>query len=73
MAANPFRSYLFIQNLSQAPLYIDFDGTTAVAGQPSTMIPAGGSLTASAEDFCPTGAISIIGATTGQAFVAKEL
>lgn len=71
-AANSDRSYLFIQNLSQGPLYVDFDGTTAVQTQPSTLIPAGASLTASAEDFCPTGAISIIGPTTGQAFVAKE-
>ena len=69
-AANATRSYLLIQNQSSGNLWIDF-GTTAVAGQPSILIGPSGSYE-SPPNFCETGAVSVIGATTGQAWAAKE-
>lgn len=72
MAANASRKYLLVQNQSNDPLWINFDGTDAVAGQPSLQIPANGGSYERAAGFVPTGAISIIGATTGDAFTTKQ-
>lgn len=60
-----------IQNLSVGDLFFNL-GVTAVQGQPSFRIPPN-SLYESPET-CDrlAGNISIIGATTGQAFTAKE-
>lgn len=77
-AANTARRYLMIQNASVGTLWVSLD-TTAVAGSPSIALEgcnvandgSGGSLVFEGS-FIPTGAISIIGATTGQAFVGKE-
>ena len=70
MDANIGRRYLFIQNISTGDLWINF-GVTAVADQPSIKIPAGASFVM--EGTVVFGdLISIIGATTGQKFVAKE-
>lgn len=77
-AANPNRRYLLIQNVSDTVLWVNF-GTTAVKDQPSYHLKAcgtaadgtGGVLEFNGP-FCPTGVVSIIGASTGKKFVAKE-
>lgn len=70
MAANSTRRYILFQNTSIADLWINFT-TTAAQTQPSFKIPANGSF-GMENGFVSTEAISIIGATTGQAFTAKE-
>lgn len=69
-AANPARSYFFFQNLSAGDLWLNFT-TTAVASQPSLKVPTGNSFVMEA-GFVSVELISIFGATTGQAFCAKE-
>lgn len=69
-AANTTRSYLLIQNVSDTDMWVNF-GVTAVANQPSILIVAGGSYE-NPPHWCPTGLISVIGATTGKAFTIKE-
>ena len=71
MAANATRKGWFIQNNSTGDLWVNRFGGTAIAGQPSLLIPAGKLYET------PTGgsggnAVSIFGATTGQAFTAGE-
>jgi hypothetical protein len=70
---NTGRQYLFIQNISAGTLWFDFD-IDAVENQPSIRL-----LTNEAFEFAagstgavPTASVNIIGATLGQAFVAKE-
>jgi hypothetical protein len=70
MVANGARNGLFLQNASSGDLWVSFD-TTAVVDSPSVKVPAGASLRAS-NSQCPSGAMSIIGATTGQKFTLKE-
>lgn len=76
-AANSSRKYMLIQNQSTDTLYVNF-GTAAVVGQPSMALQpanganqAGGSLSFE-DNFVPNTTVSIIGATTGDAFVAKQ-
>ena len=68
--ANANRKYFIFQNISAANLYINFTAA-AVASQPSITIAAGGSYVMESS-FVSSEAISVIGATTGQAFTAKE-
>lgn len=68
--ANIDRELFFLQNLSAGDLWVNFD-TAAVTQQPSIKVPPGATFVAE-QNFVPTGAIHIIGATTGQAFTAKE-
>ena len=68
--ANASRKYFLFQNISAGNLYINFT-TTAVALQPSITVAAGGSFVMESS-FVSGEAISVIGATTGQAFTAKE-
>ncbi len=70
MAANSSRKYLFVQNISSGDLWINFT-TTAVQDQPSLKLASGASFFMEGT-FVSTELISIIGATTGQKFVAKE-
>lgn len=70
MAANTARKGFLLQNLSTGDLWISSLGTAA-ASQPSLLIPAGAYYEAPASGV-PTQAISIFGATTGQAFSARE-
>lgn len=71
-AAKKDRKYLLVQNLhASADLWIDFDGTTAVEDQPSVKMEAGATYILEGP-YCPNGAISVIGGTTGQKFTAKE-
>lgn len=70
MAANQARSGFWVQNSSAGDLWIS-DVGTAGATQPSFQLVAG-ALYESPMTGCPTGAISIFGATTGQAFSSRE-
>lgn len=67
-AANTSRRYLFLLNPSDTAMYVNF-GTTAVAGQPSIILPPGGYF----EPLVPSAqSVSIICATTGKTFAAKQ-
>lgn len=70
MPANEHRRGFSIQNLSAEDLWISEIGE-AEADQPSFRISAG-ALFQSPAGGCPTSAISIFGATLGQAFSARE-
>ena len=70
-AVNTSRSFIQVFNASTGDLWINWT-TAAVVGQPSMKIPAN-TLYESAPNALSTELISIIGATTGQAFSAKEL
>lgn len=67
------RQYLLIQNVSSGDLWVNF-GVVAVVAQPSIRLIPGSSLELSyaGNGYCPSQFVSLIGATTGQAFVAKE-
>lgn len=69
-AANVNRKGFLIQNVSTADMWFNV-GTTAVADQPSVLLRSGAMYESSAH-ACPAGKISVIGATTGQAFTCKE-
>lgn len=69
-SANTSRKYLLIQNVSAGDLWINFT-TAAIAGQPSFKLASGDSFVQEGT-FVSTEAISIFGATSGQAFSAKE-
>lgn len=73
IALNGARRYLIIQNVSAGDLWVDFE-TPAVLDQPSIRLVPGASAewSAGGTGFVPVGALHIIGATTGQLFVAKE-
>ena len=71
-AFDPRRHYFSVQNLSSEDLWVDF-GTAAVADQPSYKVESGqiGQWELSARELiCRS--ISIIGATTGSKFTAKD-
>lgn len=67
---NASRNGIFIQNNSTGDLWINDQGTAA-ATQPSIWLPAG-SYWENPNDWPPGRAWSIFGATTGQAFTARE-
>lgn len=70
MAANRGRVGYWFQNTSVGDLWLSEIGTAA-ASQPSMKVPAG-ALYESPITGCPTGAISVYGATTSQAFSCRE-
>lgn len=73
VAANELRRGYSVMNLSSGNLFVNDVGGTAVTtgtGSSITIIP--GALYESPRDQRPTSAISIIGATTSQAFAARE-
>ena len=70
VAANANRNYLLLQNQSTGDLWFDL-GVDAVQSQPSLKLVAGDSVVWE-DNYIPTSSVSIIGATTGQAFAAKE-
>lgn len=70
MAANTARTGFSIMNLSTGDLWINGFGTAA-ASQPSMRIQPGYYFETPV-NFGGTGAVSIFGATTGQAFCARE-
>lgn len=70
-AANAARTYLVVENPSATEdLWFNL-GATAVAGQPSVLLPPGAAWE-NPPHFRPTGLVSVIAATTGHAFVVKE-
>jgi len=70
-AARTDRQGFWLQNQSNADLWVNEIGSTAAATQPAIRIPAGAYWIM--EDTGVTvAAISIFGATTGQAFAARE-
>lgn len=65
------RRYLFIQNIDPGEdLWFNFT-TTAVVGQPSIKLSPGAAFVMEGS-FVSTELVSVIAATTGHAFVAKE-
>lgn len=70
MAANAARRGFSIQNQSSGPLYFNSVGA-ATADQNSFLVNPGDYFATDAHHV-GTGAISIFGATTGQAFYARE-
>jgi len=71
-AVNPTRRGCMIQNLSAGDLWIN-DLGTATAAQPSFKVPAGAFYyCGSYGNFAPGAALSIIGATTAQAYAGRE-
>lgn len=71
--ANELRKGYSVMNLSSGKLFVNDVGGTAVStetGASITIIP--GALYESPDTQRPTQAISILGATTGQAFAARE-
>lgn len=70
MAANLARKGFWVYNLSAGDLWIS-DVGIALAGQPCIRIPAG-AIYESHTSGIPSTAISVFGATTGQAYSARE-
>jgi hypothetical protein len=72
-AVNPTRRGCVVQNLSVSDLWINDQGTAA-ATQPSIKVPAGAQFACGSpgSSAAPTAALSIFGATTGQAFAGRE-
>lgn len=73
-AANPTRHGCVIQNLSSGDLWINDMGGTAVASQPSIKVAAGAQYICGSGGgrWAPGSAMSIIGATTAQAYAGRE-
>lgn len=71
MAANTARRYLLFVNVSDTDMWINL-GATAVANQPSILVKAGGGSFVMEGSFVSTELVSVICATTGKAFTAKE-
>jgi hypothetical protein len=70
MAANPARTYLFIENTSDTDMWFNYT-TTAGVGGTSIKIGAGAAYE-NPNAFCPTGAISLYCASGSKSFTAKE-
>lgn len=70
MAANANRRYLAIQNNSSGDLWFNFNAASTI-GEPSFRLTAGSSFVMES-GFISTDSVTIIGATTGQTFTAKE-
>lgn len=69
-ASNSSRKYFLFVNQSSGNMWLNFT-TTATQDQPSILIVSNGSLVMESS-FVSTEAISVIGATTGQKWSAKE-
>lgn len=74
MASNSTRRGYWFQNQSAGDLWINELGTAVIlaAGTPQSLKIAAGTYYESPVNGTPTGAISIIGATTGQQYAARE-
>lgn len=68
--AQPTRKTFIFENISDESLWVNF-GVAAVQSQPSFEIFPNGTLRLTSE-FISTESISVIGATAGSAFTAKE-
>lgn len=69
-STNLNRKYIFIQNTSSGNLYVNFTNAATTTGNSITLVPNASFVMENG--FVTTEAIQIIGATTGQTFVAKE-
>ncbi|MEQ1697691.1 MAG: hypothetical protein ABL901_17800 [Hyphomicrobiaceae bacterium] len=69
-ASNASRRWYRVMNLSTGDLWINDRGATAAAAQPAFKLVAGAMYETGS--VAPAAAISIFGATTGQAFSAAE-
>lgn len=69
-ALNAARKYFFLQNISDTDMWFNW-GVDAVADQPSIKLAAGANYETNS-GFIPTGRVSLICATTGKKYVAKE-
>jgi len=69
-SANTSRRWLLVQNISNAVLYVNF-GAAAVVDSNSIKLNANASYESPA-GFVTTATVTVIGATTGQKFVAKQ-
>ena len=69
-AANAGRKYLFVQNLSAGDLWLNFTSAASAGGSSIKLQPNVGFEMSG--DFVSTEAVTLFGATSGQAFVAKE-
>ena len=67
---NDARTYLFILNVSDTTMYVNF-GVTAVADSPSIPLLAGAALTFEGA-YVPGDYVSVIGATTAKKFIIKH-
>lgn len=72
MSANSSRHGFFVQNQSNADLWINDLGSSASASQPSIWLPAGAFYTCDALSGVSVGSISIFGNTTSAPFAARE-
>lgn len=70
-AANNSRRYFEFQNTSDATMYIDFGQAATNTGTKSFTIVAGGSYV-NVSNFCTHLSITVLCATTGKTFSAKE-
>lgn len=70
IVATAARKYILVQNISDEALYLNF-GAAATVDDDSMKLLTGGSYE-NPPNFCPTGTVNIIGATTGSKFVVKE-
>lgn len=70
MSANAARRGWTLQNLSTGDIWVS-DVGAAAASQPSLKVPAG-ALYETPAGYGSVGAVSVFGATTGQAFCARE-
>lgn len=68
---NANRRWLLFQNVSDTDMWVNFSAA-AVAGQSSILLKANGGSYENPPQFCPTGLVSVMCATTGKAFVIKE-
>lgn len=72
-AANTSRHAFLLQNQSSGDLWVNDVGGTAAAIQPAIYLPAGSVWTCGGlAQPCSATALSLFGATTGQAFAARE-
>jgi hypothetical protein len=67
LVGNPARNYLFFQNTSSADLYINMFGGSASPTN-GILVPSKQSYENPAH-FCPTGGLTVFGATSGQSFI----
>lgn len=72
MAANASRKAWTVQNRSTGNLYINFTAAASASATGGSIELQPGDAYSEAGDFVSTEAITILGATTGQAFTAKE-
>jgi hypothetical protein len=70
-SANPTRSYLEFQNISDTDMFINI-GADATENDDSFQVFANGGSIRFANGFVPTEAINVICASSGKKFVAKQ-